>query len=130
MTKLPYQEGDVFAVPLRGGQYALGVTAGMPATGKILVGYFFEYVFSTPPTLASLPNLDPHEAIKIFRFGDLRLINSTWPIIGAVAGWHRQEWPIPKFLREDPLTKRAWLISYSDVDPAIGFATVDTDASI
>jgi hypothetical protein len=107
MTKLPYHEGDVFAVPLRDDQYAFGVVARMPVTEKILVGYFFKDVFTVPPTPVTLPILNPRDAIKIFRFRDLRLINGTWRIIGSMAGWHRQEWPIPKFLREDPLTKRA-----------------------
>ncbi|SRR6266404_3722973 len=117
MTKLPYHEGDAFAVPLRDSRYALGVIARMPATGKILVGYFFKEVFQVPPAPGDLPVLNPHDAIKIFRFGDLRLNNGTWPIITPVACWRRQEWPIPKFMREDPLRKRAWLISYSDADP-------------
>ncbi len=33
--------------------------------------------------------------------------------------WDKGDWPTPKFVRQDPLSKKAWLISYDDNDPGI-----------
>jgi hypothetical protein len=119
MSKLPYREGDVFAVSLRGGGFALGVVARAPKQGKILLGYFFRHRFATVPTANEVPKLRPEDAIKVVRFGDLFLMGGDWPIISHLADWKSEEWPVPKFVRHDPLSKKAWLISYADADPSI-----------
>jgi hypothetical protein len=55
-------------------------------------------------------------ALRI-RFGDLGLINGSWPILGKIANWNRAEWPLPEFVRRDPLSNKAWLVRRSDTDP-------------
>jgi hypothetical protein len=45
------------------------------------------------------------------------LIKGQWKVIGNVPNWHRAEWPMPNFVRRDPISAKAWLIRYSDVDP-------------
>ena len=71
MTKPPYSEGDVFAVPLTQGGYALGVVARAPKKGPVLLGYFFRDLFSTLPNESRAKNLRAIDAIKIKKFGDL-----------------------------------------------------------
>jgi hypothetical protein len=34
-----------------------------------------------------------------------------------VPNWHRAEWPMPNFVRRDPISGKAWLVRYSDTDP-------------
>ena len=34
-----------------------------------------------------------------------------------VAGWSRSAWPMPDFVRREPISKQAWIVRYSDADP-------------
>jgi hypothetical protein len=117
MKKLPYREGDIFAVPLQEGGFVLGVVARMPKGGKILLGYFFKEKFFSVPRPHDLPVLLPENVVKVVKFGDLSLMTGEWPVVGRVPDWDRADWPIPKFIRRDDVTKRAWLISYADDNP-------------
>ena len=113
---LPYSESSVFLVPLRNGGYARGVVARCNDKGKVLLGYFFG------PRLAStndvvLYDLDPANADLRVRFGDLGLLKGEWPIVGTVPHWDRSMWSMPDFVRRSDLSKRAWLVRYSDDDP-------------
>jgi hypothetical protein len=116
--KLPYCEGTVFFVPLRNGGYARGVTARIDPKGEVLLGYFFGPRFDTDAA-ASVSDLHPSAALLCIRFGALGLQNGTWPILGQVSNWKRAEWPMPDFVRRDPLVKRKLrLVHYSDNDPS------------
>jgi Immunity protein 26 len=117
MKELPYREGDVFAVPLRNGGFSLGVVARSSKQGQVLLGYFFGEKFASVPGASDLPKLLPENALKVVKFGDLSLMSGNWPIIAHLQHWHRDDWPMPKFIRRDPLTKRARLVSYADEDP-------------
>lgn len=115
--KRPYSEGSVFSVPLRDSGVARGVVARATSRGRVLMGYFFGPRLSSHDAV-KLDDLNPANAILRTRFGDLGLINGEWRIHGKVPDWNRSEWPIPNFVRRDPLGKRkAVLIVYSDVDP-------------
>jgi hypothetical protein len=116
--KLPYNEGSILLVPLvNGGGYACGVIARSTQAGKVIFGYFFG------PRLASVVDLpseeiDPSMAIFWARFGDLGLINHKWPVVGTVRNWNRNKWPMPDFVRRDPLGKlKPRLVKYADDDP-------------
>jgi hypothetical protein len=116
LKRLPYSEGSVFLVPLRDGGYARGVVARSTRQGIVLLGYFF----GPKVGLANdciVTDLLPREAILRVRFGDLRLINGEWPIVGTVPNWDRSQWSMPDFVRRDPYREKAWLIRYSDDDP-------------
>jgi hypothetical protein len=118
MTMLPYTEGTLFFVPLRNGGYARGVVARSSRDGKVLLGYFFGPQLSSTEE-AGTSTLDPSEAILRIRFGDLGLINGEWPIRGEILSWNRSEWPMPVFVRKDPLGKRqSVFVRYSDADPS------------
>ena len=116
MTILPYDEGTVFLVPLRTGGYARGIVARTSNEGKILLGYFFGPCLKSPNE-KSLDGLDPTNSILCIRFGDLGLINGEWIICGRIPNWNRNKWPMPDFARNDPLSKKTWLVRYSDNDP-------------
>jgi hypothetical protein len=115
--KLPYSEGSVFLVPLRKGGYARGVVARASPKGKGLLGYFFGPRLSSAD-IAKVDNLDPNSAMLRVIFGDLGLINGEWQILGVVPNWDRTQWPMPDFVRRDPLGRRKpMLVRYSDAGP-------------
>ena len=115
--KLPYSEGSAFLVPLRTGGYARGVVARSGPNGKGLLGYFFGPRLSSPDC-GTLGDLHPEDALLRIRFGDLGLIKGKWPICGHIPGWRRIDWPMPDFVRRDPLDNlKPRLVRYSDMDP-------------
>lgn len=119
MKKLPYKEGDVFAVPLRNHKYSVGLIARMAPMGKILLGYFFGSIYEEIPKFDDLPKLHPSNAIKVLRFGDLSILNGDWLILGKIPDWNKDAWPMPKFQRVDLLTGKVREIKYKDDDPSV-----------
>jgi hypothetical protein len=106
-----YSEGDVFAVPLRDHGWVVGVLARH--SGNAVVAYFYGPRLAEPPT--SFPALEPEDAFSIEHFGDLRLADGTWPVIGHIADWSRRRFPIPDFGRVDG-SGRAFRGTYFDDD--------------
>lgn len=117
--RLPYREGDVFAVPLLDGGFALGVVARVGPNGPIPLGYFFGPKIQQVPSSEAIA-LNPAEALRIWRFGDLHLMDGRWPVVSRVKDWRREDWPMPKFIREEPIRGMTWLVTYSDSDPGVG----------
>jgi len=116
MRKTPCSEGSIFLVPLPTGGYARGVVAR--SSQRILFGYFFGPGFSRAEDV-HLQGLTPDAAILKARFGDLGLVEGTWKIIGKLIEWDRSQWPMPSFVRRDPLGRlKPQLVRYSDKDPA------------
>jgi hypothetical protein len=123
--KLPYREGTWFAVPLRRGGFAVAVVARAKRGG--LLCYFFGPRRDSVPTLTELENLKPLDAICRLRVGDLGLLEAKWPIIGQAKSWNRSDWPMPVFIRREPVLLirgearggRAWRVYYSDADPNV-----------
>jgi hypothetical protein len=115
--KLPYQEGDWFAVPLPSGGFASGIVARTTTRGRVLLGYFFGPRRPGPGTVDDLNDPSAERAILVARFGDMSLIRGEWPILGRSQDWERDEWPMPAFVNRDPLSGRAWRIEYADDDP-------------
>ena len=115
--KLPYSEGTIFLVPLKSGGYARGVVARASPKGRGLLGYFFGPRLIEPAG-ATFDDLQPTDAVLRVRFGDLGLINREWVVCGRVHGWNRIDWPMPDFVRRDPLGRlKPRLVRYSDSDP-------------
>jgi hypothetical protein len=114
---LPYSESSIFLVPLKDGGYARGVVARASPEGRGILGYFFG---PRIPSKEDVPLNTPSPETSILRiiFGDLGLVDGKWPVIGTVANWNRAEWPMPDFVRRDPLGRRKpVLVRYSDTDP-------------
>jgi hypothetical protein len=117
VKRLPYKEGDWFAVPLGGGGFALGIIARMAPKGRILLGYFFGPKRASMPELAEAAHLEPAEAILVEKFGDPGLIRGEWPLIGRTENWDRSLWPMPLFGRHIEFTESAYQVQYPDDDP-------------
>ena len=117
MGRRTFSEGTVFGVPLR----THGVVAGLLArngTSGILFGFFFGPRRDQLPDLESLGNLTPEDAVLVGRFGHLGLRDGRWPVLGPLPSWERSRWTMPPLLRQEPITGRAFYVSYDDGDPS------------
>jgi hypothetical protein len=113
--KLPYRDGDWFAVPLRDvAGFAVGVVAAHDGRGGV-IAYFFNKRFDAMPSLAEIDGLDRGEVLRAMRFGDLGLINEKWPVLTRREDWVASRWPIPDFGRRGP-DGSAWRVVYSADD--------------
>lgn len=113
--RLPYRDGDWFAVPLRDGHgYGVGIVARHDGRGGV-IGYLFDHRSEKVPTLEEVSGFRPSEAIRVMRFGDLGLVKGQWPVLGQRGEWQPDEWPIPDFGRREP-TGRAFRVIYSADD--------------
>jgi hypothetical protein len=95
-SELPYKEGDWFAVPLTDGGYGLGRVARMNGQGHVL-GYFFGPRRRDIPTEEDARGLTAADAVLVAQFGDLALLEGTWPILPSGEPWNREDWPMPVF---------------------------------
>jgi hypothetical protein len=96
--RLPYEDGDCFAVPLRNGGYGVGLVARHDGRGGV-VGYLFGPRTDEIPTLDDVAGLRARDAVRVVRFGDLGLVRGKWPILGRLDGWLAEDWPLPDFGR-------------------------------
>jgi hypothetical protein len=137
--KVNCAEGTCFAVPLRTGGFAVGLVARASSDGPHVLAYFFGPKRDHVPTMAEVGELRAQAAAKVARTGDLHLLDGRWPVIGRLRDFHREDWPFPKFLRADEITRRAWAVEYADGDPgraiaqtpiAFGTAGLERDASL
>lgn len=110
--KLPYKEGDWYAVPLQTGGYCLGVVARADGRGRVL-GYFFGPPRTQVPTQEDTQGLWADDAKLIAMFGDLGLLRGEWPIVGPSADWERGCWPVPAFARTN-LMGQSCRVVYDD----------------
>lgn len=115
MAKNKLTEGTLFSVPLSGGGFAIGLIARLSKRGGVLFGYFWGEWLALPDVNSLV--ISPSYAILIGRFGDLFLRTGRWTQLGKLPNWNRAEWPIPLFVREEPITGRRWEVKYSDDDP-------------
>ena len=117
-TVLPYAEGTWFAVPLRTGGFGVGIVARVNAdeSGGIVVAYCFGPRLSSLPRPEDLGSLEPKDAVLVCRCGDLGLREGTWPILGAGQRMPAKTWPMPTFVRVNPLSGRSYKVRYSDDD--------------
>jgi hypothetical protein len=115
--RLPYTEGTLFVVPLRKGGFATGLVARTTNKGRVVLAYLYGPKLTERPSIEKLEPLTPRQALRVLRIGDLSLINGDWPILGQLNHWDRNEWPIPNYVRRDDLSKKAWKVFYSDINP-------------
>jgi hypothetical protein len=114
--KRNYEEGTWFAVPLRSGGYGFGLVAR--AKNGCILAYFFGPRQKSLERLKQLALLNAKSAITVLRIGDLGLIRGEWPIIGKLPSWNRSDWPMPAFIRREPLPPfKNWRVYYADDDP-------------
>ncbi len=128
MAKLPYSEGSVFAIPLRSGGYALGVVSRKSKRGNSILCHFFGPRLEHVPEVRDDWEMTASNAVAVARVGDLGLYDRSWPVLGRFENWNRDEWPMPQFVSEDPLTGKLWLVDYDDNDPGARIGRTRIDA--
>jgi hypothetical protein len=116
--KQSYQEGSWFAVPLLDGGYGWGLVARLSPGSKIMLAYLFGPKLARLPSLEELNTLQPHDAVKVLRCGDMALASGHWRVLGDIEMWNPAMWPVPQFLRRADALKRAWRVTYADADPS------------
>jgi hypothetical protein len=77
-------------------------------------GYFFGPRRDLIPNSGDVGTIEPDSAIFVAMFGDLGLLEGTWPVIGLQSGWDRDRWPLPAFGRVDEAANKAWKVTNSD----------------
>jgi hypothetical protein len=113
--RIRFNEGQWFAVPLKTDGYVIGVIVrGNNKT--ICLGYFFGPKYETPPGDEATWEKTPENAILITRFGDLGIVNGSWPLIQSTRPFSREEWPIPKFGMEIPFSEGKGYVREYDID--------------
>jgi hypothetical protein len=114
--KLPYGPGDVFAIPLADGGFAVCLAARIDGGGTVL-GYFFRPRRDHLPTTHDVGALRREDSFEVAMFGDLGLIEGRWPVLGTATDWKAECWPVPTFGRIDIVSgNRAWRVQYRDPD--------------
>lgn len=116
--KQPYHEGSWFAVPLLEGGYGVGLVARMAPNSKIMLAYLFGPRRERLPSLDALAPLQPGDALRVLRVGDMALASGRWPVLGECVHWNPAHWPMPSFLRRAAQLRRAWRVTYAELDPS------------
>ena len=114
--RIKYDEGDIFAVPLRSGSFGIGILTTISNTRTGAVGYFYEPAYAKLPTLESIPRLIPSKAIDICHFGDLGIVKGEWPILGKQEPFLNKEWEVTKFWHHDSISNRYSIRVYEPPD--------------
>lgn len=123
MTRVMYQEGQFFVLPLARGTCAVGLLARMPPRGGVALGYFFGPRRHEPPAEPTYyRELLPEHSVFVCRFRDAALYRGQWPLLGLRQAFVRGEWPIPAFHRYDGGTTLApgvtdvtdWRVEYGE----------------
>jgi hypothetical protein len=91
----------------------VGVAARVGKPGHVL-GYFSPIRHKTLPALDEA-SFEPTAALWVHRFGDLGILEGTWPILGTLHNWNPADWPIPDFVHHDLLRDRSYRVSYDGV---------------
>jgi hypothetical protein len=126
-----YSEGQWFAIPLRNGNYALGIIVRGSYKTKGGLGYFFGPTYVDIPSEKDISGKKPEDAILIRWFGDLGIISGRWPLIQNTRSFNRGEWPIPKFGRKFPLIlDKGIVVEYGETPEGIQQAIRETAVDV
>jgi hypothetical protein len=114
-----YHEGDWFFVPVTDEVGIIGIIARKsPSQASTLLGYFFKPTFPAPPSLSDINGFKSSNASEVVIFSAKGIRDGSWKIIGKAEAWDVNNWPMPNFVREDPLTKKRYEVAHDDSDPA------------
>ena len=111
--KIKAREGDVIAVPLVGGGYGIGLVARKK--NRIMLGYFFNKIYQRIPIDLPASDLNSENIILIRIFSSLGIEEGSWPILKTPLVYNREEWPMPVFKMQEPLTGRFYAVAYDEV---------------
>jgi hypothetical protein len=109
------EEGQVFKIPLNERVQAIGVIARVHRKKRGKPVLVFAYFFGpySGAIDVKLEQLDSRHAVMRLQCSILQLLSNSWPIIGEIPNWRREDWPLPIFFRND-LLRGTVLIRYDD----------------
>jgi Immunity protein 26 len=115
--KQQYEEGDCFKVNLPKNKSAIGLVARGNSKKGGMLAYFYLDEFVNENLDESIDNLKASDSIAIWKVGDLGMINGEWKVIGKRSKWDRNDFPMPKCVREDVFQPGwGWIVQYSEDD--------------
>jgi len=110
--KIKFKEGDLFAVPLQQGGYVIGLAAR--DNKGITLGYFFNLVYASLPVEVKGDVISKDNVIFIGKFSAQGIEKGEWPLINTDFIFNRDEWPIPVFQMQHPLTEKYFAVIYDE----------------
>ena len=109
-NKTKIKEGVIFGVPIGKG-FAVGLMARYSDHG--ILAYFLNRLYDNLPTVDEI-RFEKNDIIYIVKAGDLGLKNGSWPILGTLEKWNRDEWNVPVFYKKGLIDEKLYAIHYND----------------
>ena len=110
--KIKFENGIVFAVPLSNSEYGIGMVT--KKYKRITIGYFFKIIFSKLPGILSKEFLCAENVILIAQFSSLGIENGEWPLVKSNFIFNSNEWPMPLFKMQHPITEQYFAVEYDE----------------
>lgn len=110
--KIKIIEGNIFAVPLVQGGYAIGLIARRHKTSSL--GYFFDKIYLSPPEELDIADINNWKVALIGQFSAIGIEEGEWPLLKTNFDFNREEWPIPVLKMQDPLSEKYFAVIYDD----------------
>ncbi|MBS4063776.1 MAG: hypothetical protein KGZ74_04410 [Chitinophagaceae bacterium] len=108
MKKIKLKEGDFFSIPLTQGGYGIGLVAREYRT--ITLGYFFDIIYQNIPEKINDRDIRNWRIALIGIFSSLGIKNGEWPLLKTDFIFNKEEWPIPIFKTQEPLTEKYFAV--------------------
>ena len=106
------KEGDVFAVPLRHGDFGIGLLTHKHKS--ITLGYFFNLVYDTIPSNVEASMFDRSNVVLIGKFSSLGIESGEWQLLKTSYQFKKEDWNIPTFKMQNPLTEKYFAVVYDE----------------
>lgn len=110
--KLKVKEGDVFAVPLLQGGFAIGLIARNHKTSNL--GYFFAKIFTSVPNESDTAGISRWPVALIGQFSAIGIQEGEWPLLKTNFQFNREDWPIPVLKMQEPISEQYFAVIYDD----------------
>jgi hypothetical protein len=108
MKKIKPKEGNLFAIPLTQDGYGIGLVAREYKT--ITLGYFFDIVYQDIPEKINDKDIRNWGIALIGKFSSPGIKNGEWPLLKTDFIFNKEEWPIPIFKTQEPLTEKYYAV--------------------
>lgn len=95
--------GDCLAIPLPNGGWGAAVVARAPrakSSNSPSLVFFFGPQTASPRGLAALQSYCPEQAVMVDRVWAFWCGSHRWPVLGRLAPWLPEDWPIPRFFSD------------------------------
>jgi hypothetical protein len=113
-------EGQIYALRLDDGRYALGVLARVewskPRKPYGVFVYFFGPYVRIPDIKEQMNELSPERCVARLLTSALDIYSGEWSLVGTVTNWSRYEWELPNFLHTQWSSGETFSISLDEAD--------------